>query len=352
MEFILKIFKNSKAEKRLFLIILIVVFGSILIGRRNGLIAKTVENSSEKKSLYISSFEKIKSGSDWRPKGYGDGKYLETIPKIKAGAVIDFDSGNVIWSMNLKERIAPASLTKLATVMTALDVENPGEIIDVSENAAEEIPTKLGLKTSEKLTLEEAVAAAILTSANDATEAIADDIGSKVGAGNATFMDLVNKKLEAIGVFDSHFENATGLDSPNQYSTVYDLAIIAHEAKTDYPLISKFASSKYMRLEADSNHELIDLPNWNALLGTYPGVNGLKIGYTENAGHATIVTASRGGVNLMAIVIGAKSLEDREIAAATLLNYGYSSFGIDPFLVGQFNLVKRFEEWKEQLTLF
>ena len=294
---------------------------------------------------------KIKGDENWKPQGWGSGEYLETIPKIKAGVVLNLESGDVIWSMNLKDKIAPASLTKVATVITAIDLQALDTQLEVSSQAASQIPTIIGLKAGEKLTLSEAISAAILTSANDATEAIASSIGLMVGNGTADFEEVVNYKLQKIGARQTHFVTSTGLDDPNHYSTVYDLAIIAHEALSNYPFVADVADDTYRRLDANSNHPLFDLPNWNALLGTYPGVNGLKIGFTEDAGHVNIVSAEREGKKLLSIVIGAKSLEEREIAAATLLNYGFSKYNIEPFPIEQLNLVKRYQDWQEQLSL-
>lgn len=307
-------------------------------------------SSFDSNGKYLAAKNGVRGQKDWSPQGFGSGEYLESIPKIKAGAVLNLETGEVLWSLNLKERIAPASLSKLATAATAFDIAPLSQVVSVTDDAADQIPTKLGLRQGERLTLEEALKAAILTSANDATEAIAESIGSDLGGGTSTFMNLVNLKLSKIGAGESHFETATGLDNANHYSTVYDLSIIAHDIFKNYPFIKEVASQKYFRLNPDNNHRLIDLPNWNALLGTYPGVNGLKIGYTENAGHVTIVTAQREGKNLMAIVIGASTLENREIGAATLLNYGFSQYGIDPYPVENLNLVDRFEDWRRQLS--
>lgn len=293
---------------------------------------------------------KIRGEGSWKPQGWGSGEYLTTLPIIKAGVVLDFDNGGVIWSMNLKQKIATASLSKLATVTTALDIANGNTPVLVTQTAADEIPTKIGLMQGESLTLEDAIAAAIMTSANDSAEAIAQSLGEGVGGDDSKFMELVNLKLKKLGAVDSNFTNATGLDDSSHYSTVFDLAIIAHDAKINYPVVASDAASSYKRLDANQNHKLYDLPNWNALLGTYPGVNGLKIGYTEAAGYSTIVTAERDGKKLMAVVIGANSIEDREKAAATLLNYGFEKYGIAAYPVNQLNLTKRFNDWKEELT--
>lgn len=307
-------------------------------------------SSFDSNEKYLAAKNKIKGQNDWSPQGFGSGEYLESIGKIKAGAVLNLETGEVVWSLNLKEKIAPASLSKLATASTAADIAPLTALLTVTEDAANQIPTKLGLKKGERLTLEEALKAAILTSANDATQTIAESLGANLGGDTSMFMGLVNFKLEKIGAGSSHFETPTGLDSPNHYSTIFDLSIIAHDIWKNYPFIKDVASSDYFRLQPNENHGLIDLPNWNALLGTYPGVNGLKIGYTENAGHATIVTAEREGKNLMAIIVGANSLENREIAAATLLNYGFSQYQIDPYPVENLNFVDRFEDWRRQLS--
>jgi D-alanyl-D-alanine carboxypeptidase len=338
-------------EKRVVLVLVMIVLGTLLLNNQSELQGyRQVHSPIEKKSSYFDAVSRLKGADSWKPEGYGSGEYLETIPIIKAGAVLDLESGDVVWSMNLKERIVPASLTKVATVMTALDVAPLEKILTVSDEASGQIPTKLGLKTGEKLTLNEAISATILTSANDAAETISDSLGQEFGEGTATFMELVNKKVAKIGALDTHFETSTGLDSDNHYSTVYDLAIIGHEARKSYPFLKEVGALSYKKIDANSDHRMFDLPNWNALLGTYPGVDGLKIGFTEKAGHSTMVSAQREGKNLLAIVIGARSLEDREIAAATLLNYGFSKYGIAEYPVDNLNLVGRFEDWRRQLT--
>ncbi len=304
----------------------------------------------DSKSTLVAAQANIKGDSTWHPKGWGSGEYLDTLPIIKAGAILDFDTGDVLWSMNLKQKIAPASLSKLATVTTALDLARGEHLISVTDNASGQIPTILGLKTGEKLTLDEAIGGAIMTSANDAAQAIADSIGSEYRIGLSGFMGLVNFKLSKLGAADSHFVTATGLDDANHFSTVYDLAIIAHDAKVNYPDIANAASDLYKKLDANQNHKLYDLPNWNALLGTYPGVDGLKIGYTENAGYSTIVTSEREGHKLMAIISGASSIQDRDMAAATLLNYGFGKFNLGSFPLDSIDLTKRFNDWKEELS--
>lgn len=350
-------FRFKNVEKRLFIIFFVFVFFFGVFKRQSGLEDGGLESpitfdlSATQKEPYLNYEEKLKDGSEWKPTGWGSGEYLDTIPKIKAGVVLDFNSGEVLWSQNLKSRIAPASLTKVATVMTALDIESVDEQLLVSEDASSQIPTKIGLWPGEKLKLGEAISAAMLTSANDATEVISSSLGGKFGNGTEDFEKLVNEKLKKIGAQDSHFVTSTGLDAENHYSTIYDLAIIGHAALVDYPYIADVADDSYRRLEKNSDHRLFDLPNWNALLGTYPGVNGLKIGYTEQAGHATMVTAERDGVKLLVVLVGANSLENREIAAATLLNYGFGKKGIDPYPIDQLNLVSRYEEWRNQLSM-
>lgn len=345
---------GSSLGKRL-LIMAALVFLGLFIARAP--ITNAIYESPIPDSLKLSTYDykmakdlaMLKGDNNWKPVGYGDGQWLTDLPKINAGAVMDFDSGKVIWSMNLKSKIAPASLTKLATVMTALDLESSDKVINVSENASNQVPTIIGLKQNEKITIEEAVAASIMTSANDAAQAIADSVGNDLG-GSKNFMALVNEKSKKIGVENTNFTNATGLDDQNHYSTVYDLALLAHFAKSNYPLIANLATQDYKRLGANANHKQYDLPNWNALLGTYPGVDGLKIGYTENAGYVTIVTANQDGHKIMAIVVGADSIENREKAAAVLLNKGFTQEGAIAYPIDNLDLLKKFEDWRRELT--
>lgn len=339
-----------KIEKRLVFLVFLAILSLVIFAQAKKQTVP-IKNSAydEKKEAYLKTVIKLKGTDGWKPKGGGEHGEIINLPLIRAGTVINLESGDVLWSKNLDEKIAPASLTKLASIMTALDVASGGDLITVSRKASEQIPTKLGLSAGETLTLEEAIDAAILTSANDATEAIADSLGQNIG-GETAFVNLVNEKLARIGAIRSHFETVTGLDAPGHFSTVSDLAIIAHEAKKDYPLISAAAALEYKRLSPNQNHKLYDLPNWNALLGTYPGVDGLKIGYTEAAGHSTIVTATREGKSLVAIVVGASSVEDREISAATLLNFGFSKYEIYAYPVSKLDLVRRFEDWRRQLS--
>jgi len=342
---------NGLSLNKRALILLFMVFSVILMFEKTTSVhSETLPAALNNNAAFAMAEAKIRGSSSWKPSGWGSGEYLTTLPVIKAGVVLDFETGEVIWSMNLKQKIAPASLSKLATVTTALDIARSDLPIFITQTAADQIPTKLGLIQGENLTLDEAIAAAVMTSANDATEAIAHSLGQGLGGGDSKFMELVNLKLKKLGAIDSNFTTATGLDDPNHYSTIYDLALVAHDAKANYPIVAGNAATVYKRLDANQNHKLYDLPNWNALLGTYPGVDGLKIGYTENAGYSTIVTAERDGKKLMAVVIGANSIEDREKAAATLLNYGFEKYGIAAYPVDNLDLTKRFNDWKEQLT--
>lgn len=337
-------------EKRLFVAVLltgILLLISSKTPQANPAFSKSDSDFSERLEM---AEKKLRNGSGWKPLEVGDNALITELPEIFAGAVIAVDSGKVLWSKNLQSKVAPASLSKLATIITAIDISELDNKLEVFEDASSQVPTKLGLKTGEKLTLSEAIAAAVLTSANDATQTIASSLGDSIGNGPSDFMRLVNLKMQKIGAYESHLVTATGIDDPDHFSTVYDLAIVAYEAYKNYPYIAEVAATDYKRLNPNDDHKLFDLPNWNALLGVYPGVDGLKIGYTEKAGHSTIVTAKRDGINLMAIVIGAKTLEERELAAAALLNWGFGKYGIEAFSVSEADLVKRFEDWRRQLS--
>jgi D-alanyl-D-alanine carboxypeptidase (penicillin-binding protein 5/6) len=165
------------------------------------------------------------------------------------------------------------------------------------------------------------------------------------GGDEKIFINFMNQKARLLGLGQTRFSNTQGFDDEKQYSNVYDLAKIARYAQLNYPLINQAAATAYSRLEKNQNHGFYHLPNWNALLGTYPGVQGLKIGYTDKAGHCTIVTAEKKGISLIVIVMGAGSIIDRDLAAAVLLNYAFAKEGEQTVTIDQSLIKPRIDEW-------
>ncbi len=230
------------------------------------------------------------------------------------------------------------------TAVIALDLAKPSDLITVSANAADQIPTKIGVYKGEQMTIEELLHASLMTSANDATQAILEGIDKQYGT--PVFIDAMNRKAELIGLTDTHFTNPQGFDSNKNYSTVSDLAILAHYALTEYPMIADIVKKDHLILPANSDHHQFDLYNWNGLLGVYPGVYGIKIGNTGDAGTTTIIGAQREDKNVLVVVLGTPNVLKRDQVAATLLDNTFENeWGLDRIDVTEDALREKYGTW-------
>lgn len=259
--------------------------------------------------------------------------------------LVDFSTGEILMSKNSEEKLPIASLTKLMTAVVALDLASPREAFVVSQTASQKAPTRIGLDAGEKLTLEELLNALLLTSANDAAEAVKEGIDQKYGT--PVFVKAMNDKAQFMGLKDTHFANPQGFDNPLNYSSANDLAVLSHYAVTNYPLIAKIVQKDYQFIPANSNHSQFDLYNWNGLLGVYPDVMGMKIGNTDNAGYTTAVLSNRGEKQLFAVALGASGILQRDEWAAELLDAGYQrTLGLDPVNVTEEQLQAKYATWQ------
>lgn len=238
-----------------------------------------------------------------------------------AYALVNLDTGEVIESKNGDEKISIASLTKVMTVIVALDLADPEEEFTVSKRASAQIPTKIGVVAGQRMKLSELISASMLTSANDAVEVIREGIDHKYGG--SVFIDAMNRKAQILGLSHTHFSNPQGFDNVNHYSTPFDLAVLTGYALENYPLLAEIAKRDYEFLSANASHKQFDLYNWNGLIGVYPSTTGLKIGNTEDAGKTTIVVSQRGGTRLGAVLLGAPGILERDLWVAELLDTGY-----------------------------
>jgi D-alanyl-D-alanine carboxypeptidase len=233
------------------------------------------------------------------------------------------------------------------TAVVALDLANPDEEFTVTEKAAKVIPTKIGVVVGQKMTLRELLHAALLTSANDAVQVIEDGIDAKYG--EPVFVRAMNEKAQFLKLTESHFMNPQGFDNAEHYSSAHDLAVLTHYAM-QYPLISEIVKKDYEYLPADQNHKQFDLPNWQGLLGVYPGAEGVKIGNTDSALHTTVVLSQREGKTILAVVLGANNGLDRDLKAAELLDYGFGKYNIKPANITTEQLQAKYQTWNAILN--
>ena len=201
----------------------------------------------------------------------------------KAFLVKDLDSKVTIAASNPNQPLPIASLTKLMTALVALQTYPPKSVIPITIDSDLIEGQKIGLKTGEKYTLEALVAAAIISSANDA----ALNLAAYHPQGIPGFVQAMNTTAQRLHMTNTHFTNPVGYDDPNHYSTVTDLSILA-ETVLSNPLITAFAQTPLMRMIEVGSGRIITLKTTNDLLGKYPGILGLKTGWTQKAGECLI----------------------------------------------------------------
>ena len=256
-------------------------------------------------------------------------------------------TGSVYATQNPTSKLAPASFTKLITTMVSLDIAPAQHLFTASSQAITKEPTILGLKMGEQLTTLELVRASISTSANDAAAVLAEGSAAIYNQPPSFFVDLMNQKAQLMNMNNTHFANPEGYDDHNQYSTLEDLYILVHNVQQNYPDIIQAGLSDRIDLEATSTHGFYYLPNWNTLLGLYPGVNGLKIAYTGDAGYSTILTSTRADFSVNLILTGATSIQERDQIAANLLDFAYQSHGFKPLRLTKNDFQTRYDQWRE-----
>lgn len=267
---------------------------------------------------------------------------LENTPRY---LVYNSDTGKVYYAKGANLRMSPASFTKLLSSQIALDLVPKEYMISATKESVDKVPTILGIKVGEKFSVSDLLRGAIATSANDAAQTLTDGAAKAVGISPAEFVYYLNAKATLLGLNNSHFTNPDGLDDQNQYSTLLDLAKLINNVQKNYPDILEAARSDNQDIQKTADHGFYYLPNWNGLLGVYPGVTGLKIAYTESAGYSIIVTAKRDGYSMVALVSGADSYMERDLAASDLLDAGFLAVGLRPMRINKNNLNIHYKEW-------
>lgn len=242
----------------------------------------------------------------------------------KSAVLMDMDSREVLYSVNENEELAPASVTKIMSLLLILEALESEKItlldeVTASKNAVSMGGSQIWLEVGEKMTVDELLKAVIIASANDACTAL----GEYVAGSSMAFVKMMNDRAKELGLEHTNFENCTGLDDSVKahYSSAYDLAIIASEVMK-YDLIEKY-STVWLDSLRDGKTEL---NNTNKLVNTYNGITGLKTGTTSNAGFCIAATASRDDLNLVAVVLGSDTSDHRFDTASYLLDIGFANY--------------------------
>ncbi len=244
----------------------------------------------------------------------------------KSAILMDATTGTVLYESNADERLSPASVTKIMTLLLVFEAIQGGslkwdDILVVSENAASMGGSQVFLEPGEKMCVEDLVKSVIVASANDAAVTLAEHVAGSEEA----FIEAMNKRASELGMENTKFENATGLDDDtvDHKTTARDIAIMSrellkHEKVTDYTTIW---------MDTIRNGEF-GLTNTNRLVRFYRGITGLKTGYTSGAGYCISASAKRDNTHLIAVIMGAESSDLRNVSATKLLDFGFANYSV------------------------
>ena len=256
----------------------------------------------------------------------------------ESAVLMEANTGTVLYSKNMEYYNSPASVTKVMTLLLVCEALERGEfklddIVSISEYSSSMGGSQVFLEAGEKFTVEELIKCTVIASANDAAVALAE----LVCGSEAAFAARMNERAGELGLTKTSFENATGLDDDtiNHYSCAYDIAIMSCE------LIKYNVIRKYSSLWQDTIRDgEFTLTNTNRLVRYYDGCTGLKTGSTDKAGYCISVTASRGDMDLICVVMNAPSVKDRNNDARALLDLGFYGFGTYKVDLSSFDTVR------------
>ena len=248
--------------------------------------------------------------------------------KADAALLMEVNSGKLIWEMNSHERLYPASITKIMSLLLVMEQLEQNQItladqVSVSARASSMGGSEVFLSEGDVLTLEDLLISMAVGSANDAAVAVAEYVGGSVEG----FVEMMNEKARQLGMTQSHFSNPHGLHNPDHYSCAHDILLMSL-ALLEYPQIHQWATiwmdEHFLKDKIRSGE--VYLSNTNRMVRSYQGCDGLKTGYTTEAGNGIVATALRGETRFLAVVLGSPTVDDRYDAARTLLDYGFGHF--------------------------
>ena len=256
---------------------------------------------------------------------------IDLASNAKSAIIIEPTTGKIIFEKNSNERLEPASMTKIMTLLLTFEAIDNGRVslddmVNISKRAEDMGGSQMFLEAGSNIRLEEIIKGVSIASANDGAIALAEFVGGSV----ENFVDMMNKKAEDLGLSNTHFVNPHGLHADNHYSSAYDMAIMAsnlinHEKILNYTSIYE----DYFNKPDGSRTWLV---NTNKLVRFFEGVDGLKTGYTQEAGYCLTATAKKGNVRYITVVMGEPSSDIRSRETTNMLNYAFNSFKLNTIL--------------------
>ncbi len=248
-------------------------------------------------------------------------------PNAKSAILIEASTGEILYEHNSHEKLDPASMTKMMSLLLVMENIEKGvikwdQIVTVSSNASSMGGSQILLETNEKMSVEDLVKGVAIASGNDAIVALAEVIAGT----EENFVIMMNKKAKELGLKDTNFKNCHGLDEEGHYSSAYDMALIAKELVKHEKILEY--SSIYESYLREGTTRKLWLVNTNKLVRFKEGVDGLKTGYTKAAGYCLTATMKRDNMRVIATVMGEPDSNTRNNEVSSMLDYAYSTIGM------------------------
>ena len=259
----------------------------------------------------------------------GKAEALELEVAGKSAVLMDVATGTVLYESNPHEALAPASVTKVMTMLLIMEAIDSGKIgwddmVTASEAAAAKGGSQIYLKVGETMSVSDMLKSIAVSSANDCACAMAEHIAGS----EAAFVDRMNTRARELGINDTNFVNCTGLDDDDSAkahrTSAYDIALMSRELLKNHPMIKKYTTIWMDTVRGGA----FGLSNTNKLIRFYQGATGLKTGFTTGAGYCLSASALRDGMELIAVVMGAQTSQARNAACKSLLDYGFANFAV------------------------
>ena len=248
-----------------------------------------------------------------------------------SSVIMEYSTGKVLYEKNANQRLAPASMTKIMTMLLTMEAIDDGKInmddnINISKVASDMGGSQMFLEANTSIKLKELVKGVAIASANDAAVALAEAVGGSVD----NFVNMMNEKAKELGLTNTSFKNPHGLDEEGHLSTANDMAVMARELIKHKEILNYTATYEDYFNKPDGSRTW--LVNTNKLVRFYKGVDGLKTGYTEGAGYCLTATASKNGIRFITVVMGEPSSDQRSYDTSDMLNYAFNTYRLNTIL--------------------
>lgn len=245
--------------------------------------------------------------------------------KSESGIIMEASTGKILFDKNMDEQKSPASMTKIMTMLLTVEAIESGKIsledeVNISANASKMGGSQVYLEENSTATVEMLLKSIAIGSANDASVAVAE----KIGGTESNFVNMMNKRAKELGAVNTTFKNPHGLDEEGHLTTAHDLALIARELIKHEEILK--LTSTYETTITHKNGKSLWLVNTNKLIKFYNGLDGLKTGFTDNAGYCLTGTMLRNDMRLITVTMKAPTKEDRNTDTINLMEYAYSMY--------------------------